>query len=86
MSQIIIFPKGTLSAEDKQKAEEKGFLAIECDDPSKVAVITPMPSVAPEMMFMCALRSLQGPGMERESIRAQFAVNLYESLKAKEKP
>lgn len=42
---LIIFPKGTLSATDRRALQRDGYLPIEVDDPSKIVLPDFTPSV-----------------------------------------
>lgn len=39
--QIVVFPRGQLSKNDKERMSRHGVLAIEADDPSKVVTVIP---------------------------------------------
>jgi hypothetical protein len=38
---IVLFPTGTIKAAEKQRLEERGIIAIECDEPSRVVNVIP---------------------------------------------
>lgn len=57
--QIIIFPRGQLSAKDKERLTRFGFIAIEADDPSKVVSVFPsVPLLEANDMLTIALKCL----------------------------
>lgn len=63
MKQLIIFPKGTLSAKDKERMSKEGYLAIEADEPSKV--VMPLPSgslMTGEILTMSLLTGIMKGG------------------------
>lgn len=81
--QVIIFPRGQLSAGDKAKLMLHHFIAIEADDPSKVVCHIPGTSiVSPDDLLLSALQAL---AQEDYSIaNSKFVRALFErALKAK---
>lgn len=56
MSQVIVFPRGQLSAKDKERLTKSGIVAVEAEDPSKVVTVLPSASiVCPDDILMAAM-------------------------------
>lgn len=82
MKQLVLFPKGSLSASDKGRLAKEGFCAIECEDPSKVVLAVPgAPLVSCDDLLMSAMTGLA------YSARAQqeFAADLLKRMKARDR-
>jgi hypothetical protein len=77
--QIVIFPRGQLSAKDKERASKLGVFVMEADDPSKVVQIMPSVSLPPESMLLCALEAMEGTW--GDSARQRFTTNLTKLMK-----
>jgi hypothetical protein len=59
MKQVIVFPRGQLSAKDKEKLSKAGWIAVEADDPSKVVSVVPGAStISPDDLLCAALDAL----------------------------
>jgi hypothetical protein len=86
MKQLVIFPRGQLTAEDKKKMSKLGICAIEADDPSKVVTLVPGMHVSGDMLAMCAMDAMAGRGglNSCEHFRAIFAENLRLAIKARD--
>jgi hypothetical protein len=83
MKQLVIFPKGTLSAKDKERMSKDGYLAIETDDTSKV--IMPMPSGALATADDITMALAHGlSGSYTDSQRAIFAAELFRRMRERE--
>lgn len=83
MSQVIVFPRGELSAEDRARMEAVGIVAVEAEDPSKVVTIIPgAPLATPDDLAMAALDALAR--CPRESTSALFTRTLHARLAARE--
>lgn len=84
MKQVIVFPRGQLSAADKTKLTKHGFVAVEADDPKAVVVALPGASfVSPDDLLMAALvGTIQGNYASEHC--GNFAVELHRRLKARE--
>lgn len=66
MKQLVIFPRGSLSAKDKERMSKEGFLAIEAEDPSKAVVAIPGTQLATsDDLLLSALA-----GVEKASFNA----------------
>lgn len=73
--QVIIFPRGQLSAKDKERLTKLGIVAVEADDPSKVVSVMPgAPLVSADDMLMAALAAIDEG---YESTRAGFARHVF---------
>lgn len=69
-AQIVVFPRGQLSADDRDRMTAAGFCVVEADDPK--AVVTHVPSaplVTANQMLLCALKAMDGPGSNGERSR-----------------
>jgi len=63
MKQVIVFPRGQLSALDRARLEEHGIVAIEADDPSKIVTVIPgAPLASADDMLIAALEGLTAAG------------------------
>lgn len=65
---VVAFPRGQLSAKDKERLTKHGIIAVEADDPGAVRVLE-MPISQPhpvqyDDMLMAALHALNGCGTE----------------------
>lgn len=62
MNQVIVFPRGQLSPEDKASMHEMGIAVVEADDPSKVVTVIPVapsaPIAAPDDFTMALLHAV----------------------------
>lgn len=41
MKQVVVFPRGQLTAKDKERLTKAGVIAVEADEPSKVETLLP---------------------------------------------
>lgn len=83
MEQIIVIPKGSLSAKDKGKLEKKGHIVIETNDPDSIRFISPANSkIETNDLLMAALHALDA-GADNIS-RGKFVVELNRRLKDNE--
>lgn len=82
--QVIVFPRGQLTAEDKASLQENGFLVVEADDPK--AVVTHLPSaplVTSNEMLIAALGAMCGDNGSH-AVRSAFTVRLTRAIDTKE--
>lgn len=81
MKQLVIFPVGSLQPKDKERMSKDGFLAIECNDPSKV--VMPLPTTAllqADDVLLSVLNAIDG--QFNSEVRNKFALNLITKIKA----
>lgn len=79
--QIIIFPRGQLTAKDKAELAKIGVLAIEADDPSKVVAVIPgAPLATADDLLMSAFWGLQ----ESTSSKTKFVEALFNRMKRRD--
>lgn len=80
---IIVFPKGALSAKDKEKASKAGYLVLESSDPDKIRIIQPaMESLLPNDDFtMAAMAGLAES--YSDSGKVKFFKEFHRAMKAK---
>lgn len=59
VKQIVIFPRGQLSQQDKRRFTEAGILAVEAEDPKSVVQVIPGAArVGADDLLMSALHAL----------------------------
>lgn len=59
MKQIIVFPRGQLTAKDKAELTKNGILVVEADDPAKVVTVLPgAPLATADDLLMSAMWGL----------------------------
>lgn len=86
LSQIIVFPRGQLSAKDKERLTKAGVIAIEADDPSAVRMLMPeAPLIGSNSMLMAALEAISG-SEGSYAVRSAFVRALFERMKKAEDP
>lgn len=64
--QVIVFPRGQLSAKDKERLTRNGVVAVEADDPQKVQAIPismPQP-VSTNAMFYAAIQAIKASKLD----------------------
>lgn len=84
MKQVIVFPRGQLSDEDRKAMKAAGVIAVEADDPSKVVVTVPQPHMASaDDMLLAALHGITSLSTERASYL--FTNELNRRLKERDK-
>lgn len=84
MKQLVIFPKGSLSAKDKERMSKEGYLAIEADDPSKIILPMPTLTIQGDDLLIAALSAMGSDRMQATlRIKADFVDQMLEILKAK---
>lgn len=77
--QLVLFPTGTLNPLERDRMTEQGFIAVECDDPSKVVVALPATSLLKaDDVLLSALNAITGEGSRDE--RNKFAFNLITQI------
>lgn len=79
--QIVVFPRGQLTPKEKEHLTKNGFLAVECDQPGNVRVLSSesLP-VDSSVMLMAALEAMCGSSGD-QAVRSRFTINLLESIK-----
>ncbi len=83
MSQVIVYPRGELSAEDRERMEAVGIVVVEADDPSRVVTVVPgVPLAMPDDLAMAALAALARCPVD--STAALFVKTLHSRLAARE--
>lgn len=83
MKQVIVFPRGQLTADDRAELNDAGFVAVEADDPKAVVVHLPgVPLATGDDLTMAAIAGVTAPIQYN---RADVMVTeLQRRLKAKE--
>lgn len=83
MTQIVVFPRGQLTARDKKALRAAGVVPVEADNPREVVVVVPLAEgsdlVTPSDMLMSALKAV-ADGSEG----ARFITELHRRLKERE--
>ena len=81
LAQVIVFPRGQLSAKDKERLAKAGVIAIEADNPSDVHMLMPeAPMIGANSMLMAAMEAMCGnDGFGH--VRSAFTQRLHERLK-----
>jgi hypothetical protein len=79
-TQVIIFPRGSLTSLDKTALRRAGYCAVEADDPAKVVLALPGGAVNGDMLTLCALNAMAGQNSGTE--RARFTEQLTARLNA----
>ncbi|HAL22282.1 MAG TPA: hypothetical protein DCP40_06085 [Stenotrophomonas sp.] len=83
MSQIVIFPRGQLTAADRKRMAEAGIVAVEADDPGSVVTVVPgAPLATSDDLAMAALGAVASSNLD--SVAAKFAKALHNRLQARE--
>jgi len=83
MKQVIVFPRGQLSAEDRKAMRAVGIVAIEADDPSKVVVAVPQSAIVTgDDLLIAALAGVNCKTYDQNA--ATFAKTLADRIKARE--
>ena len=80
--QIVIFPRGQLSAKDKERATKLGVFIMEADDPSKVVTIIPCAPISGDTLLACAVEAMSGTGSSSE--RQKFGEAVMRQIAARE--
>ncbi|WP_090177477.1 hypothetical protein [Luteibacter sp. UNC138MFCol5.1] len=87
MNQVIVFPRGQLSAEDKASMREMGIAVVEADDPSKVVTVIPVapsaPVANPDDLTMALLHGLSVSNWDEPKVL--FVKELHRRMLAREK-
>ena len=83
MNQVIVFPRGQLSASDKQRMAKVGIIAVEADHPHEVVSVMPTASMASADDLL--MSAMAGTGASSLGPDAMFA-ELHRRIKAKEQP
>jgi hypothetical protein len=87
VNQVIVFPRGQLSAEDKASMREMGIVVVEADDPSKVVTVIPVapsaPIANPDDFTMALLHAVSQDSNRYAQDR--FVSDLHRRLLAREK-
>lgn len=80
MTQIVVFPRGQLTAHDKKALRAAGVVPVEADNPKDVVVVVPLAAmVTPDDMLMSAMDAVTKGG---EGTR--FINELYRRMKESE--
>lgn len=57
--QVVVFPRGQLNAEDRERLAKSGVLAVEADNPDAVRVLVPAaPMICADDLLLSALDGL----------------------------
>lgn len=86
MAQIVVFPRGQLTAQDRKTLRAAGVVPIEADEPKAVVVVVPLVDhagmVEPNDIMMSLLNAVaQG----YDSASKEFVVELRRRLVARER-
>lgn len=80
---VVVFPRGQLSAKDKERLTKNGIVAVEADDPKSVSVLSLVPgssaTVSADDLFMSALKAVVDG-----CASGLFTNELYRRMKANE--
>lgn len=80
MKPVLIFPRGTLTAKDRERLSRNGIVGIEADDPSKVVCQLPGTlSVSDSDIAMAALSSIN----DEFDVKGKFFENFMAIYKAR---
>ena len=83
MTQIVVFPRGQLTAQDKKALRAAGVVPVEADNPREVVVVVPLAAGAdmltPSDMLMSLLKAVDEGGEA-----GRFARELHRRLKERE--
>lgn len=83
VSMVVVFPRGQLSAEDKERLSVGGVIAVEADNPSQVSMLTlglsASNNVWADDLFMAALKAVKEGGEG-----SRFAAELFRRMEANE--
>jgi hypothetical protein len=60
LNEVIVFPRGQLSAKDRRLLAKVGVPVVEADDPSKVVMLLPTAAVPADEILAVALEALAG--------------------------
>ncbi|MBH1745242.1 hypothetical protein I5V28_05290 [Stenotrophomonas maltophilia] len=83
MSQIIVFPRGQLTAGDRKRMAEAGIVAVEADDPSSVVTVVPgAPLASSDDLAIAALSAIATCGWDE--VAGRFVKALHGRLAARE--
>lgn len=83
MSQIIIFPRGQLTAGDRKRMAEAGIVVVEATDPGSVVTVVPgAPLATSDDLAMAALGAIASSNLD--SVAAKFVRALHCRLQARE--
>jgi len=81
--QIVVFPRGQLTAQDKKALRAAGVVPVEADNPKEVVVVLPLAEsadmVSPSDMLMSALKAVV-----EGSETARFARELHRRMVERE--
>lgn len=83
MSQVIVFPRGQLSDDDRQRLDEIGILAIEAETPGDVVTVIPgIPLASTDDLALSALEAIASSSYN--STAMDFAKALHKRLSERE--
>ena len=84
MKQVIVFPRGQLTAKDKERLTKADVIAVEADHPQNVVMLFPSTSIVTgDDMLMAAFAGLAYGG---DSTKAAFVKDLYARINERKKP
>lgn len=83
--QVIVFPRGQLSAKDKERLTKIGIVAVEADDPSKVVTFIPgVPLVDSNSMLALAIHAIKAHSNNYSTTPSDTFIKLLsDALKAR---
>lgn len=81
MKQVFVFPRGQLSASDKQEMAAVGIVAVEADDPRQVVQLLPASSLLNgDDLLLAALSGADYSDMSQKA----FGAALIKRIRARE--
>ena len=84
LAQVIVFPRGQLSAKDKERLTKAGVIAVEADSPSDVHMLMPeFPTVGGNAMLMAAMEAISGSQGDF-NVRSAFVKAMFERMRLAE--
>ena len=84
---LIIFPTGSLKPDERKRLSRHGFVAIECDDPSKIVMPDFTPMVQTKDVLLAVADSLASGNMGMESRAFQYLMKrIQKNLSEPTKP
>lgn len=82
MSQIVIFPRGQLTAADRKRMAEAGIVAVDADDPGSMVTVVPgAPLATSDDLAMTALSAVASSNLD--SVAAKFAKALHDRFQTR---
>lgn len=81
--QVMVWPRGQLSTEDRRRLRDVGIVAVEADDPTKVVTVIPSAGILTgDDVSLAAYKAIRHA--DYNDVRVKFANNLVERALARE--